>query len=335
MTDRALSPAESRELFSRMLLIRRFEEALVQVGPETPGWYHTGIGQEGNAVVAAAVLRPQDYSNTSHRNHAHALARGVSPRALMAEIFGKATGVNRGFGGSMHTVSVEHGIMLNSAMVGGSVPAVVGMALASKLRGDDRVNMAWFGDGAVTEGAVYESLCLASLWKVPVVFACENDRGGEMTFERATGSLPFRNVTDIPSAFDMPVRTVDGSDIATLHRMLRAAVERTRSTGGPSFIEIQTRAWPGRATDPIELPGGPTDLDLLAGARSSEPTDTVWSCTRDPLGVFLRELFAAGALDMPGAKAIDAHAVEKVRDAVEFAYESKWPEPGSVFPFSS
>lgn len=326
----SLAPAEQVEMWSRMLLIRRFEELLVRVGGETDGWYHTGIGQEGTAAAIATALAPTDYSNTTHRNHAHALARGVPPRAALAEIFGRATGVNRGFGGSMHIVSPEHGIVANSAMVGGSIPAMVGTALASKLRGSGEVAVACFGDGGVAEGAVYESLCLASLWQVPILFVCENDRTTEMTLERGTGSVPTREVADIPRAFDIVVRAVDGSDVLMVHAMLAAAVEQTRRDHRPVFIEVRTQPWPGKPTDPTELPGGATDLAMICSA--SAPTgQTSWQVSRDPLALLLRDLIARGVLTVAEATTIDDQIAAELEDTLEFARTSPWPSPQDAF----
>lgn len=314
-------------IWRRMLLIRRFEELLVTVGHETDGWYHTGIGQEGTAVALADVLTPTDMSNTTHRNHAHALARGVPPAALFAEIFGRATGVNGGFGGSMHTVSPAHGIVVNSAMVGGSVPAMVGAALASKLRGRDDVAVACFGDGGITEGAVYESFCLASLWQVPILFLCENDRIAEMTFDRATGTVPTREVADIARPFDIATRSVDGTDVHMLRFILAEAAERARVTRRPAFIEVRTYAWPGKSTDPTVLPGGPTDVRIAWSASAHDDGTSAWQSSRDPLIILLRHLLAGRVLDRERALQIDAEVTSVVDAALDEARNSPWPDP--------
>lgn len=322
-----LPAAELERMLRTIVLIRRFEEAVVAVGHEAEGWYHTAIGQEGTAVAAALAMAPGDYSSTSHRNHAQALARGVAPRALMAEIFGKAAGVNRGFGGSMHVVSPAHGIVANSAMLGGTAPAMVGAALASKVRGERAVAVSWFGDGTVTEGAVHEALCLAALWQVPVVFVCENDRVLEMTRDQATGTVPAREVQDIPAGFNMKVRAVDGTDIGVVHRVLRTAIDDARAGGGPWFVEVRTQAWPGRSTDPVELPGGPTDFELICGLRPVGPQDTAWHVARDPLALLTRELIAEGRCTPERVLALDAEVRDEVDAAVAFAREAPYPDP--------
>jgi pyruvate dehydrogenase E1 component alpha subunit len=314
------------EIFDSALLIRRFEEAVVRVGPESLGWYHTAMGQECTAVVVAQQLRPTDFSSTSHRNHAQALARGAAPEAVMAEIFGKAAGVNGGFGGSMHLVSPEHGIITNSAMLGGGAPQMVGAALTQKLRGSDGISVTWFGDGTVAEGAVHEALCLASLWQVPMVFMCENDRTLEVTPTQATGSVPAREVADIPAGFNVSVRSVDGSDVGLLYDVVRNAVAAARTGKGPSFIEVRTQAWPGRSTDPTDFPGGPMDMDLVCGLRPISENEEPWQVARDPLMLFTRELIVSGAMSIEDVKAADARVLETVQAAVEFARSAPFPE---------
>ncbi len=325
-----VSAQRLRAMYSKALGARRFEEAVVRVGPETAGWYHTGIGQECTAVVLADLLASTDYTSTSHRNHHQALARGVGANEMMAEIFGRATGVNKGFGGSMHTISPEHGIVANSAMVGGVVSPMVGTALATKLRGEDRVSVTSFGDGAVTEGAIYEALCLAALWQVPIVFVCENDRLIEMDAKRATGTVPAREVKDIPFGFDIEVRAVDGSDVGILHNVLGEVLADARK-GRPWFVEIRTEPWPGKSTDPIELPGGATDIDLICGRRAAGPENTMWQVARDPLALFTRELLAEGHLTIEEIEEIDREALATAEQAVEFARSSPPPDPETAF----
>jgi pyruvate dehydrogenase E1 component alpha subunit len=230
----------------------------------------------------------------------------------------------------MHLVAPEHGIITNSAMLGGGAPQMVGAALTHKLRGTGGVCVTWFGDGTVAEGAVHEALCLASLWHVPIVFVCENDRTLEVTKTQATGSVPAREVADIPRGFNLTVRAVDGSDVGLLHSVVSHAVADARAGGGPWFIEVRTQAWPGRSTDPTELPGGAFDLDLVCGLRPiSEGVDS-WQVARDPLALYVRELMAGGVLSLDEAKRADELAQAEVQEAVEFARSAPYPDPAQA-----
>src|SRR5713101_1709019 len=204
-----LSKSDLREFFREMLLIRRFEEKVEERfrAGELPGFLHVAIGQEAVAVGVCRALEEGDIIASTHRAHGHTLAKGTTPNELMAELYGKLEGCSHGYGGSMHLYDVERGNMGANAVVGGGLPAIVGAALAFKLRGEQRVAVAFFGDGATNIGTFHEALNLAQLWQVPAVFVCENNHYAEST--PAVQQLPIRDLAKRAVAFGMHSLTVD------------------------------------------------------------------------------------------------------------------------------
>lgn len=246
-------PDVAFELFRQMLLIRRFEEeaaraySLGKIG----GFLHLYIGQEAVAVGTNAALRPDDYTITTYRDHGLALARGMSPNAAMAELFGKDTGCSRGLGGSMHYFDVEHHMYGGHGIVGGHLPLAAGMAFAAKYRGEDRVTVVFYGEGAASIGAPHEAMSLAALWKLPVIFVCENNEYAMGTPLNRMLSLP--DVSRKADAYGMEKDRFIGDDVFTVRDRMQAAIARARAGEGPSLVEIRTYRYRGHSmSDPAK-----------------------------------------------------------------------------------
>src|SRR6187455_2523780 len=225
-----------KDFLREMLLIRRFEEKVEELfrAGDLPGFLHVAIGQEAVAVGVCRALEETDVIASTHRAHGHTLAKGTPPEAIMAELYGKKEGCSRGFGGSMHLYDVERGNMGANAVVGGGIPAIVGAALAFKLRGEPRVGVAFFGDGATNIGTFYESLNLAQLWQVPAVFVCENNHWAEST--PAKQHMPIEDLTKRAEAFGMTSMKVDGQDVEAVYDVAKKALKHAREGKGPVFL---------------------------------------------------------------------------------------------------
>src|SRR5499427_9313596 len=235
-----LSQEQLTEFLHDMLLIRRFEEKVEERfrAGELPGFLHVAIGQEAVCVGVCRAMEDDDVFASTHRAHGHTLARGTTPNELMAELYGKQEGCSHGYGGSMHLYDVERGNMGANAVVGGGLPAITGAALAFKLRGEARVAVAFFGDGATNIGTFHESLNLAQLWGVPAVFVCENNHYAEST--PAKQQLPIEDLSKRAVAFGRHSITVDGQDVEAVHRAALRALDHARSGKGPVFHLCQT-----------------------------------------------------------------------------------------------
>jgi acetoin:2,6-dichlorophenolindophenol oxidoreductase subunit alpha len=314
-----------------MLRIRRFEEALIVLAADHDiGHFHVYVGQEATGVPALALLRPGDVAYTTHRNHGHLIARGVSPSGMAAEILGKATGINRGKGGTLHLASAEHGFPTTSSSVGGPLPIAVGSAFAFGELGLDRVSVALFGDGALEEGAWHESVNIAAMRRVPVIFLCENnslEALGQKANEYPSSTLAAARLTDLVDPFGVPAVAIDGTDAAAVHEAMSIAVERARSGAGPSFIEARTVRWPGNRPLWPQLLTGETDVAMAWDATRIPAEHERWWSFQDGLLRFLRDLLAAEVLDRATALAIDTEARDEMRAAMTFALESPYPDP--------
>ena len=235
-----LSPERLREFLREMLLIRRFEEKVEERfrAGELPGFLHVAIGQEAIAVGVCKALEDGDVIASTHRAHGHTLAKGTHPNELMAELYGKVEGCSHGYGGSMHLYDVERGNLGANAVVGGGLPAITGAALAFKMRGEPRVAVAFFGDGATNIGTFHESLNLAQLWRVPAVFVCENNHYAEST--PAAQQLPIADLEQRAVAFGMTSMKVDGQDVEAVYKATKKALEHAREGKGPVFLLCET-----------------------------------------------------------------------------------------------
>ena len=324
------------ELLRKMLLVRRWEERLIRLAEEGPsfGHYHVYVGQETIGIPALAALRPTDLIFPTHRNHGYLLGRGADPGRLLAEILGKETGLNKGKAGTLHASAPDLGIPHTSAIVGGIVPIAAGAALAAQVKGSDQVSVALFGDGATEEGATFEALNIASLWKVPVIFLCENNT--EEALGAAAGGYP-KSVTaasdlgNIARSVGVPAVVVDGTDTAAVFGAMKEATERARASGGPTFVEARVVRWPG--SNPLwpELIAGETELRYAWEPETAPEQLLRWYRDQDGLLRYLREMLSASLLEKDEATEIDSEIRYQVEAAVRFARESAYPTPESAY----
>jgi pyruvate dehydrogenase E1 component subunit alpha len=307
-----------RRLLRQMLLVRRFEEkaaeayALGKIG----GFCHLYIGQEAVATGSLAALRDDDYVICSYREHGQALVRGIPPGAVMAELFGKATGCSKGKGGSMHLFDAQRHFMGGHGIVGGHIPLAAGMGFGIKYRGGDQVCLCYFGEAAVNIGAFHETLNMASVWKLPVVFLCENNRYGMGTaFERVAA---VTDVVEHACSYDMAAELVDGMNVLTVLEATRRAVERARRGGHPTLLEVRTYRYMGHSMS-----------DPLHGVyRTKEEVEE--QKKKDPITQLAEKLKEEGSIDQAALDALDAEIHAEVDEAVRFADESPDPEPGEL-----
>ncbi len=319
----------------RMLLIRRFEEHLILLTKAGHGFghFHLYIGQETTGVPAVDLLAPDDFIATTHRNHGHLLARGADPGRLLAEIMGKATGYCKGKSGTLHATVRTLGFLSTSAIVGGALPLATGAAFAAKQRGTKQVSLCCFGDGAMEEGAFFEALNIAALWRLPVIFLCENNSFealGQAAGEYPTSIISAAELSEIPKPFRVPSLAVDGTDVAAVYRAMGEAVARARGGGGPSFIEARTVRWPGSRPLWPDLLTGETDLTFAWDEAQIPQPYREWHRRQDGLLRFLRELLAARVTDPDEVLVLDAEAKAAIEGAVQFALESPEPAPAAA-----
>jgi acetoin:2,6-dichlorophenolindophenol oxidoreductase subunit alpha len=305
-----LSQEDLRDFLREMLLIRRFEEKVEERfrAGELPGFLHVAIGQEAVAVGVCQALEEGDVFASTHRAHGHTLARGTHPNEIMAELYGKREGCSRGYGGSMHLYDVERGNLGANAVVGGGLPAITGAALAFKLRGEPRVAVAFFGDGATNIGTFHESLNLAQLWGVPAVFVCENNHWAEST--PAHQHLPIEDLEQRAVAYGMESLKVDGQDAEAVYLATLRALEHARAGEGPVFLLCETYRLVGHYVGDPQVYRSKEEQKHLREAE-------------DPIGK-LRE-----RLDVPDDEfeALDREVVEIVESSVEFAKNGTDPAP--------
>ncbi len=312
--------ADLLSLYRQMFLIRRFEEKSAEMYAlaKIAGFLHLYIGEEAVAVGAIAAIRPDDYVISAYRDHGHCLARGSDPGKVMAELFGKATGLCKGKGGSMHLVDAERRFMGGYAIVGGHIPLATGLAFAAKYQQHDQVVLCFFGEGAVPSGHAHEAFNLAALWKLPVIFICENNRYGMGTpVERAIAL--YSNVAETARSYGIMAERVDGMDVLAVRALTQKAVEQVRSGQGPFFIEAMTYRFMGHSmADPAH-----------GHYRTKEEVEEYRK--RDPL-LLLRQTIVTNRLGMEAdLKAIEREVNDVVDAAVRFAEESPFPEPHELY----
>ncbi len=317
--DAAVLAEEYRHWLREMMVIRRFEEkageaySLGKIG----GFCHLYIGQEAVAVGSIAALRPDDYIVCSYREHGHALARGITPRAVMAELFGKAAGCSKGKGGSMHLFDAKRGFMGGHGIVGGHIPLATGLAFAAKYRGTEQVAVCYFGEAAVNNGAFHEALNMAALWKLPCVYVCENNRYGMGTaLERASA---IYDISERASSYDMINEVVDGQDVLTMKNAMDRAVERARHEKAPTLLEVRTYRFMGHSmSDPIH-----------GHYRTKEEVEE--HRKRDPIVLWSRKLITDGIMDEAAVRALDAEVIAEIADAYEFAEKAEDPQGEELY----
>ena len=306
------------KLYKTMVTIRNFEErGIPEVGQRRmSASVHSSAGQEAVAVGVCLQLTNEDYMGSTHRGHGHCIAKGVEPKLMMAELFGRATGSNKGKGGSMHIVDMSKGMLGTNGVVGASIPLAVGAALTSKIKKLGRVAVAFFGDGASSQGVLHESMNLASVWKLPVVFVCENN--GYAMSTPAEYALSTAHISDRAAGYDMPGIHVDGMDVFAVYDAAGQAIARARAGDGPSLLECETYRYYGHTVfdDPLTY-------------RTKEEEDS-WRA-RDPIKHFRTTVLPMGDITAEELDQIDQEAVDMMEEAVKFADESPLPEETEIY----
>lgn len=298
-------------MLERMRLLRAFDERVTELCRQKrlPGLIHLGVGEEAVAVGTCLALRPEDKVTSTHRAHGHFLAKGGDPNAFMAELYGKVTGCCRGKGGSMHLADLDIGFLGANGVVGGGIPIAVGAALGQRVLGRDFVTVCFFGDGANNQGTFHESLNLASVWNLPVVFVCENNEYGISINLRDQQKIA--NVADRAVAYQMPAEIVDGNDVLAVYRSVSAAVDRARGNGGPTLIECKTY----RTTGHYE-----------GDSQSYRPKEEIEAWRRkDPIQRLELSLAEAGIADKHRIAEMDERIQASCDAAVAFAEASAFP----------
>ncbi|MEM7537250.1 MAG: thiamine pyrophosphate-dependent dehydrogenase E1 component subunit alpha [Chloroflexota bacterium] len=305
-------------MYRSMLLIRRVEESLLSLAEsgKIGGAMHTAIGHEANAIGTALALRPDDYLTCTYRGHHHSLARGMGAREAIAEVLGKSDGFAKGKGGSMHFIAPEKGLMGGNGIVGAQVPHAAGMALASKMRGDGRVAITFFGDGAMYQGLMHETFNMAQKWNLPVIFYCENNRYSEMTPIWRTSSV--EHLYKFVHAYGMESMQIDGNDAEAVYQGVSKAAELCRAGEGPVYIEGVTYRFAGHMAGDLET------------YRTKEEIDE--HRKRGPLVVLRDHILRSEPQDNStddieeSLESIHSSVEAEVTEAVEYAQESAWPD---------
>ncbi|HEV2507199.1 MAG TPA: thiamine pyrophosphate-dependent dehydrogenase E1 component subunit alpha [Mesorhizobium sp.] len=310
---RKYTAEQLREVLHKMYLIRRFEEGAEDAYMRglIHGTMHLSIGQEASALGICMPLTDQDQITSTHRGHGHCIAKGADVKRMFAEFFGKTTGYCKGRGGSMHIADVTKGNLGANGIVAGGIPIAVGAALAAKKLKTGKVAVSFFGDGANNEGAFHEALNMAAVWKLPVIFVCENNGYGMSTStERSTA---VKNIADRASAYAMPGVIVDGNNFSEVAEAADAAVERARAGEGPTLIESKTYRYRGHSK---------SDRNRY---RTKEEIED-WMANRDPIALFEAELKEFGIIDDAGIEAVREAVKKEIADGIEFAKDSPSPE---------
>ena len=318
---RTLDKTLLMEMLRRMLLIRRFEEQVIRLVErgEIVGAAHSYIGEEAVAVGACLALRDDDYMTGNHRSHGHPIAKGGQVQRAMAELFGKRTGLCKGKGGSMHLADFSIGILGESGILGSAIPTAVGAALGSKLQGNDRVTVAFFGDGASNEGAFHESINLATIWKLPVIFLCENNQYAVTSSFRVMVST--ENISDRAAAYNIPGVLVDGQDVLAMHEVMSQAVARARAGQGPSLIEGRTYRYFDHSLGLSRI--------VRAPYRTEEEVEQ-WK-QRDPISIHTEWLLSQSIATQAEIDQMETQVMQEIEAAVEFARQSPYPDPSELF----
>ncbi|MGH8034232.1 MAG: thiamine pyrophosphate-dependent dehydrogenase E1 component subunit alpha [Lysobacterales bacterium] len=316
------APTRERQLamYERMALIRRVEEQLsadFKAG-KLPGAAHLYIGQEAVAVGVCENLSDTDKIASTHRGHGHFLAKGGDPRTLMAEIYGKRTGICKGMGGSMHVADFSKGIIGANGIVGAGLAITTGAAWAAKMDGKGRVAVCFFGDGAANQGVFMESLNVSTLWNLPVIFVCEHNMWSEFS---PAATVTSGEIVDRARAFGLPSTVVDGNDVTAVWRATADAVARARSGGGPSFIEAKTYRIHGHLE---------AEVHFLSSTYRTEEEIQAWR-ERDPIARFRQELLSTKVAQAAELDAIDAKVRQRVVEASQFAEAGEPADEGLVF----
>ncbi len=312
MGAKELKKEELLKMYRTMLTIRRFEERAVEDKKNLtiPGALHSYIGEEACATGICSALTPEDKIVSNHRGHGHCIAKGADINRMMAEIYGKSTGYCKGKGGSMHIADFKIGMLGANGIVGGGFGIAVGAALAAKLDGKGKVAVIFFGDGAAQEGTFHENMNLASIWKLPLIFACENNLNAMGV--RSTYAIPVKNIAERAAAYAMPSVVVDGNDVIAVSEIAHEVVARARKGLGPYFIELKTYRWR-------------THAEGMAEDRPVEEIES-WK-KRDPIVSLERRLIEGEMATKEELQSIDKRIMVDIGKAVKFGLDSPIPKP--------
>lgn len=304
--------------YQQMAKIRAFEEKVNELyqSAKMPGLAHLYSGQEAVAVGVCEALRRDDYITSTHRGHGHCLAKGASVDLMFAELLGKEAGYCKGKGGSMHIADPESGNLGANAIVGGSAGIATGAAFSAKMRGSDQVAVCFFGEGALGQGMLYEVMNMASLWKLPVIYVCENNLYNEYTHYSETLA---GEVTARPTAFGIHVESVDGQDVQQVYETMKRLVERARRGEGPAFLECKTYRFYGHHVG-----------DISRTYYRSKEEEQQWRSDRDPLKLLAQKLVSQSLTDQRVLEQIYADVQAEVESGVQFAINAPYPEPNEV-----
>src|SRR5881275_3678328 len=322
MTTQAIEPRMELEqhlhMYRQMAKIRAFEEQVNELykGAKMPGLAHLYVGEEAVAVGVCEALRRDDVITSTHRGHGHCLAKGAAVDRMFAELLGKEAGYCRGKGGSMHIADQETGNLGANAIVGGSAGIATGAAMSSKMRGSDEVTVCFFGDGALGQGVLYEVMNMASLWKLPVIYVCENNQYNEYTHysETTAGDISAR-----AKAFGIPTETVDGQDIRAVYDTAQRLVARARQGEGPAFILCNTYRFFGHHVG-----------DIQRTYYRSKEEEEYWKTERDPLKMLAEWLMAQGVATSGTFEQIEQRVRAEVEAGEQFALDAPYPDPSEV-----
>ena len=304
-------------MYRSMYMIRMYEEKIYYLFLEgiMPGSIHQSIGQEACAVGVLYDIRPDDYMFSTHRPAAHSIAKGLTVRSMMCEMFGKAEGCCKGKGGAMHIGDISKGVFPANAIVGGNMPIAAGAALASKMQKKDSVVVCFFGDGATNEGAFHESLNIAAVWKLPIIYVCENNLYSANTSIKLT--TPIEDVAaGRARAYNLPSEVVDGNNVLAVNEATNRAIKRARKGGGTTILELKTYRQVGHSRND-------------ACAYQSKEERDVWK-TKDPLHTFRKHILSASFLTEKELKIIEADIEQMIEDEVEYAQKAPFPKHESA-----
>ncbi len=314
----ALDRAKALHFYRQMVKIRLFEEQVNQLylSAKMPGLAHLYIGQEAVAVGVCEALRRDDYITSTHRGHGHCLAKGASPDKMFAELLGKVAGYCRGKGGSMHIADQDTGNLGANAIVGGSAGIATGAAMSAKMRRSGQVAVCFFGEGALGQGLLYESMNMASLWKLPVIYVCENNQYNEYTNyrESTAGEVSAR-----AEAFGINTETIEGQDVEAIYRKSLEIIDQTRRGNGPAFLICNTYRFYGHHV-------GDIDRSYYRSKKEEEE----WKTQRDPVKLLAERLQKSEMADLELLQAIEKEIGAEIDDAVSFALNAPYPQPDEV-----
>jgi pyruvate dehydrogenase E1 component alpha subunit len=304
------------KIHETMLTIRKFEEKALALFEENKlrGSVHLSIGQEAVAATVGAYLRPEDYITSTHRGHGHSIAKGAQPDRAMSELMGKQTGYCKGRGGSMHIADLDQGNLGANAIVGGGIPHAVGAALSAQMRGTDQVAVTFFGDGAANQGIFHESLNIAAIWDLPVIFIVENNQ-----YAMTVAAKDVTSVEDIATrakSYDIPGEVVDGNDVEAMDKVFSKALKRAKDGKGPTLIEAKTYRWEGHWTGDPQVYRNKKEINE-------------WK-QKDPIVRWERRLLEDKVLTQEQIDAKHAEVDQVIENAVAFAMESPEPDPATV-----